>query len=127
MNGGAEQGARPSGGCALSALVLGWGGRAFLGDAGPRRSAGDSSRSLEPDELPALEHMMKLSPLIGRMVRAFHQLKASNPATSSARHLGAYAVEAAARKEAQGQLDRPNMAVLTVLERLGHDGERFPL
>ena len=53
MNGGAEQGARPSGGCALSALVLGWGGRAFLGDAGPRRSAGDSSRSLEPDELPA--------------------------------------------------------------------------
>jgi hypothetical protein len=61
------------------------------------------------------------------MVRAFHQLKACNPASSSAPHLRAHAVEAAARKEAQGQLDRPDIAVPTVLERLGHDGERFPL
>jgi Helix-turn-helix domain len=34
---------------------------------------------LEPDEAPALERLMKISPLIGRMFRAFHQLRPIQP------------------------------------------------
>src|SRR5260370_1970388 len=52
---------------------------------------------LDLDQVAAVEREMKLSPLIGRMLRAFHQLKPSNPRKELGRPRARW--EAAARKE----------------------------
>lgn len=52
---------------------------------------------LDLDQMPAVEREMKLSPLIERMLRAFHQLKPSNPRKELGRPRARW--EVAARKE----------------------------
>jgi len=57
---------------------------------------------LEPDEAPALERMMKFSPLFERMLRAFHKLRPSNTAPRpSPRRSGPTTPENSAERRSQ--------------------------